>query len=69
MHYYGHFGAPTDLRHTKYDSSEPWWQLCATFTDDWDQQAFDPEAERYPLEHFEPLIRTITAETKNSLGD
>jgi len=69
MHYYGHFGAPTDLRHTKYDSSESWWELCRRFTDDWDQQAFDPDAETYPLEHFEPLIRRITAEVKSGLGE
>ena len=44
-HYYGHFGAPTDLRYTKYDQTESWWALCAEFTDDWDQQAFDPDAD------------------------
>jgi len=69
MHYYGHFGAPTDLRYTKYDQNESWWALCAEFTDDWDQQAFDPDAETYPLEHFEPLIRRITAEVKTGLGE
>ena len=68
MHYYGHFGAPTDLRYTKYDQNESWWALCAEFTDDWDQQAFDPDAETYSLEHFEPLIRRITAEVKTGLG-
>ena len=69
MHYYGHFGAPTDLRHTKYDSSESWWELCRRFTDDWDQQAFDPDAETYPLEHFEPLVRRLTAEVRTGLGE
>lgn len=63
-HYYHHFGKERDLRYTKYDQAESWWQLCATFTDDWDQQAFDPEAETYPLEHFEPLIRRMTAEVR-----
>ncbi|NDH24286.1 MAG: hypothetical protein EBY49_10155 [Actinobacteria bacterium] len=58
-----------DLRYTKYDQSESWWALCAEFTDDWDQQAFDPDAETYPLEHFEPLIRKVTATTKQALGD
>ena len=30
---------------------------------------FDPDAETYPLEHFEPLIRKVTATTKQALGD
>jgi len=68
-HYYAHFGAATDLRFTKYDQNASWWALCAEFTDDWDQQAFDPDAETYPLEHFEPLIRKLTAQTRQQLGD
>ncbi len=61
-HYYHHFGAPTDLR-LKF-SSEPWYELCEQFTDEWDQQAFDPDYDTLPLEHFEPLIRKLTAEAK-----
>jgi predicted HD phosphohydrolase len=34
---------------------------AAQFADEWDQRAFDPDGETYPLEHFEPLVRTITA--------
>ena len=58
-HYYHHFGAPRDLREQFRD--EPWFPLCEEFTDDWDQQAFDPDYDTLPLEHFEPLIRKITA--------
>ena len=61
-HYYNHFGAPTDLR-LKF-SDEPWYALCEQFTDEWDQQAFDPDYDTLPLEHFESLIRTITASAK-----
>ena len=61
-HYYHHFGVPTDLRLAY--SNEPWFELCEQFTDDWDQQAFDPDYDTLPLEHFEPLIRKITAEAK-----
>jgi len=61
-HYYQHFGAPTDLRDQFRDES--WFALCEQFTDDWDQQAFDPQAETFPLEHFEPLIREITAQAR-----
>ena len=58
-HYYHHFGAPRDLRDQF--RSESWFSLCEEFTDDWDQQAFDPDYDTLPLEHFEPLVRKITA--------
>ncbi|MCY3850584.1 MAG: HD domain-containing protein [Acidimicrobiaceae bacterium] len=58
-HYYHHFGAPRDLRDQFQDES--WFALCEQFTDDWDQQAFDPDYDTLPLEHFEPLVRRITA--------
>jgi predicted HD phosphohydrolase len=58
-HYYAHFGGDPDAREQYRD--EPWFDLTARFADEWDQIAFDPEAETYPLEHFEPLVRRITA--------
>jgi predicted HD phosphohydrolase len=58
-HYYQHFGAPQNLRDRFADES--WFALCEEFTDDWDQQAFDPDYDTLPLEHFEPLIRKLTA--------
>ena len=61
-HYYHHFGVPTNLRDQFADES--WFALCEEFTDDWDQQAFDPDYDTLPLEHFEPLIRKLTAEAK-----
>jgi predicted HD phosphohydrolase len=58
-HYYEHFGQDPDAR-DQY-RNEPWFELTARFADEWDQVAFDPDAETYPLEHFEPLVRRITA--------
>ncbi len=66
-HYYHHFGVPTDLRDRFKDES--WFDLCAEFTDDWDQQAFDPDAETYPLEHFEPLIRRMAGTVRTRMGE
>ena len=57
-HYYAHFGGDPDAR-AKYEGA-PWFDLAAQFADEWDQTAFDPEGETYPLEHFEPLVRKIT---------
>ena len=61
-HYYHHFGAPTDLRDRFKDES--WFALCEQFTDEWDQAAFDPDYDTLPLEHFEPLVRKVTAQAR-----
>ena len=61
-HYYHHFGAPTDLRERF--RGESWFELCEQFTDEWDQAAFDPDYDTLPLEHFEPLVRRLTAAAK-----
>ncbi len=58
-HYYHHFGGDPDAR-TKYEG-EAWFGLAATFADDWDQVAFDPDYDTLPLEHFEPLVRARCA--------
>ena len=42
-----------------HDSITP--ALAARFADEWDQVAFDPDAETYPLEHFEPMVREVFA--------
>ncbi|MFT5204572.1 MAG: putative HD phosphohydrolase [Candidatus Aldehydirespiratoraceae bacterium] len=61
-HYYHHFDVPTTLRDQFADES--WFALCEQFTDDWDQQAFDPGYDTLPLSHFEPLIRELTARAR-----
>jgi predicted HD phosphohydrolase len=57
-HYYAHFDKDPNAR-DQYEG-EPYYDLAAQFADEWDQTAFDPDGETYPLEHFEPLIRKIT---------
>jgi predicted HD phosphohydrolase len=58
-HYYGHFGGDVNAR-DKYEG-EDFFDLAALFADEWDQVAFDPDAETYPLEHFEPMVREVFA--------
>ena len=58
-HYYHHFNADPDAREKYRD--EPWFEITARFADDWDQMAFDPDYDTLPLEHFEPLVRKLTA--------
>ncbi len=62
-HYYHHFGGDVNAR-DQYEG-EPFYELAATFADDWDQQAFDPDREYYPLEHFEPMVREVFARPRS----
>lgn len=62
-HYYAHFGGDPNARE-RYEG-EPWFDLAARFTDEWDQIAFDPDYDTLPLEHFEPKVRELFASPKN----
>src|SRR5690606_24788194 len=61
-HYYHHFGGDPNMRE-KYEG-EPYFALTERFADDWDQTSFDPDYDTEPLEHFEPLVRRITAQAR-----
>ena len=56
-HYYGHLGMDPDARQ-RYEG-EPWYAMAEQFADDWDQISFDPDYPTRPLEHFEPLVRSV----------
>jgi predicted HD phosphohydrolase len=62
-HYYEHMGADPDARE-KYQGAA-WFDLAATFADDWDQIAFDPDYDTLPLEHFEPLVMEVFSMPKS----
>jgi predicted HD phosphohydrolase len=53
-HYYEYFGQPGTMRERYKD--EPWFSAAETFTDVWDQAAFDPAYKVLPLAEFEPLV-------------
>jgi predicted HD phosphohydrolase len=61
-HYYAHFGGNPNAR-DQYEG-EPFFDLTAKFADDWDQTSFDPGYDTLPLEHFEPLVREVTARAR-----
>jgi len=62
-HYYDHFGGDVNAR-DKY-ADETFYEVAETFADDWDQAAFDPDGEYFPLEHFEPMVREVFALPKS----
>ena len=61
-HYYAHFGGDPDAREQY--RGETFFSLTEQFADEWDQISFDPDYDTLPLEHFEPLVRKVTARTK-----
>jgi predicted HD phosphohydrolase len=61
-HYYAHFGGDPNAR-DQYEG-EAFYDLTAQFADDWDQTSFDPTYDTLPLEHFEPLVREVTAQAR-----
>ena len=56
-HYYHHFGGNPDAREQY--RGEEWFSMGEQFADEWDQTAFDPEYDTLPLEHFEPMVRSV----------
>jgi predicted HD phosphohydrolase len=61
-HYYAHFGGDPNAR-DQYQGHES-FALAERFADEWDQVAFDPDYDTLPLEHFEPLVRELTAQAR-----
>jgi predicted HD phosphohydrolase len=62
-HYYAHLGADPDARDQH--RGPPAYALAARFADEWDQQAFDPEYDTLPLEHFEARVRAAFGAPKS----
>ena len=58
-HYYHYFDGDRDAREQY--RGESFFDLTAQFADDWVQQAFDPDYDTLPLEHFEDRLRALFA--------
>ncbi len=56
-HYYARMGLDPMMRLKHRD--HPCYELAERFADDWDQNAFDPDYDTLPLEHFEPMVREV----------
>jgi predicted HD phosphohydrolase len=62
-HYYALMGRDPEERR-RYEA-EPWYEMAARFTDEWDQTSFDPDYDSFPLAHFEPLLHRVFARPKS----
>ena len=61
-YYFHHQGQDRNAR-DRY-SDHPHYQACVDFCQRWDQQSFDPNYPTLPLDHFEPMVRRVFAETR-----
>jgi len=64
-YFFHHIGLDRDLRdqfkeHANYDRTQ---EFCALY----DNPAFDPKADTLPIDEFEPILRRVFAEPKNSI--
>ena len=64
-YFFHHLGGNRDVREQFRD--HPWFDYCAEFCAEYDQNSFDPDYPTEPLEYFEPLIRSVLAAPKRSI--
>ncbi len=59
LYYAHHVGGNRNARE-KF-TGHPYYDDCADFCEQWDQNSFDPDAETLPLEFFRPLVEEVFA--------
>jgi predicted HD phosphohydrolase len=64
-YYFQYLGLDPNQRERFAD--HPWYDYTVEFCHEYDQPAFDPAYATEPLEHFEPLVRSVLASPKRSL--
>jgi predicted HD phosphohydrolase len=64
-YFFHHIGLDRELRERL--RGHPHWERTAEFCALYDNPAFDPKAETLPLEEFEPIVRRVVAQPKNSI--
>ena len=64
-YFFHHVGMDRNMRENFRDS--PWFARTEEFCARFDGPAFDPNAETLPLAFFEPMLRRVFAEPKNSI--
>ena len=64
-YFFHHIGLDRDLRDNF--RAHPCYERTAEFCELYDNPAFDPKAETLPIETFEPLLRRLMAQPRNSV--
>ena len=64
-YYFHHVNKDRNLRDRLKDHQH--FQACVDFCFRWDQSSFDPNYDTFPLEHFDPMVRSVLSEPCNLL--
>jgi len=64
-HFFQHIGLDPEMR--EQFRGHPYFERTERFIDLYDEPAFDPDMECLPLEFFEPMVRRLFLEPKNSM--
>ena len=64
-YFFHHIGLDRDLRDSF--KAHPCYERTAEFCELYDNPAFDPKAETLPIEEFEPMLRRLMAQPRNSV--
>jgi predicted HD phosphohydrolase len=64
-YYFHHLGVDRNMREMFKDS--PYYSCTEEFCELYDSTAFDPDAETLPLSEFEPMLRRVLAQRRNSI--
>jgi predicted HD phosphohydrolase len=64
-YFFHHLGLDRDMR--EQFRAHPWYDYCADFCREYDGPAFDPKYKFMALEEFEPMVRKVLTNVKNSI--
>ena len=64
-YYFHHVNKDRNLRDRFKDHQH--FQACVDFCYRWDQSSFDPNYDTFPLEHFDPMVRSVLSKPCNLL--
>jgi predicted HD phosphohydrolase len=66
IHYFARMGLDPMMRLRHRD--HPWYDLAEEFVDSFDNNAFDPDYDTLPLEHFDPMVREVFSRPPRRAG-
>jgi predicted HD phosphohydrolase len=64
-YFFHHIGMDRDMR--EQFRGHPWFERTAEFCSLYDGRAFNPNGETLPISFFEPMVRCVFAQPKNSI--
>ena len=64
-YFFDYLGLDKNMRDEYKDNEN--WHACAEFCSKYDQNSFDPNYDSMDIEEFEPMVRRVFAQPKNSI--